>query len=120
MHFSIQNEPFSMIACSAHAFLLMKQDPHMANDKSTSPNLDAQFSQSQLDVNTLEERPDNTTMLKLYALYKQASKGANTTPAPGGFDFVGQAKHAAWLALGAMSQDDAKTQYISLVKELLS
>jgi peroxisomal 3,2-trans-enoyl-CoA isomerase len=59
-------------------------------------------------------------MLKLYALFKQASKGANTAPAPGGFDFVGQAKHAAWLALGAMSPDEAKTQYIATVKALLS
>lgn len=85
------------------------------------PNdLDARFTQAQSDVNGLDERPDNATMLKLYALYKQASKGANTTPAPGSFDFVGQAKHAAWLALGSISQDEAKTQYIALVKELLA
>ena len=81
-------------------------------------NLDAQFTQAQIDINTLEERPDNASMLKLYALYKQASKGANTAPAPGGFDFVGQAKHAAWRALGPMSQDTAKQKYIDTVKEL--
>ncbi len=81
-------------------------------------NLDAQFAQAQVDVNALSERPDNATMLKLYALYKQASKGANTATAPGGFDFVGQAKHAAWLALGTMSQDAAKASYITTVKEL--
>jgi acyl-CoA-binding protein len=81
-------------------------------------DLDAQFAQAQIDINTLEERPDNASMLKLYALFKQASKGVNTAPAPGGFDFVGQAKHAAWLALGAMSQDTAKQQYIETVKEL--
>ena len=81
-------------------------------------NLDAQFTQAQIDINTLDERPDNASMLKLYALYKQASKGENTAPAPGGFDFVGQAKHAAWLALGPMSQDTAKQKYIDTVKEL--
>jgi acyl-CoA-binding protein len=84
----------------------------------TANNLDAQFAQAQLDINTLDERPDNATMLKLYALFKQASKGANTAPAPSGFDFVGQAKHGAWLALGAMSQDTAKTHYIETVKAL--
>jgi diazepam-binding inhibitor (GABA receptor modulator, acyl-CoA-binding protein) len=81
-------------------------------------DLDAAFAKAQIDINTLDERPDNATMLKLYALYKQASKGANTASAPSGFDFVGQAKHAAWLALGAMSQDTAKQQYIDTVKAL--
>jgi acyl-CoA-binding protein len=85
----------------------------------TQDNLDAQFAQAQIDINTLEERPDNATMLKLYALFKQASRGANTAPAPGGFDFVGQAKHAAWLALGEMSLAEAKTKYIATVKALL-
>ncbi len=81
-------------------------------------DLDAQFAQAQIDINALDERPDNATMLKLYALYKQASKGVNTAPAPGGFDFVGQAKHTAWAALGAMSQDTAKQTYIATVKGL--
>jgi peroxisomal 3,2-trans-enoyl-CoA isomerase len=85
----------------------------------TQDNLDAQFAQAQIDINTLEERPDNATMLKLYALFKQASRGANTAPAPGGFDFVGHAKHAAWLALGEMSLAEAKTKYIATVKALL-
>lgn len=31
---------------------------------------------------------DNGTLLKLYALFKQATVGANTTPKPGMMDFV--------------------------------
>jgi acyl-CoA-binding protein len=84
----------------------------------TPNDLDSQFAQAQIDINALSERPDNSAMLKLYALYKQASAGANTKPAPGGFDFVGQAKHAAWAALGAMSSNEAKEKYIATVKEL--
>jgi len=39
-------------------------------------DLQARFAQAQQDVNALAERPDNNTMLKLYALYKQATQGA--------------------------------------------
>jgi len=46
------------------------------------------FAQAQKDVNGLAERPDNNTMLKLYALYKQATQGDATGERPGGFDFV--------------------------------
>lgn len=81
--------------------------------------IDSAFVQAQFDLKGLTERPDNTSMLKLYALYKQASKGSNTTPAPSGFDFIGQSKHTAWLALGAMSQNQAKQVYIQTVKTLL-
>jgi diazepam-binding inhibitor (GABA receptor modulator, acyl-CoA-binding protein) len=80
--------------------------------------LDATFAQAQLDVSTLTERPDNASMLKLYALYKQASKGANVACTPDKFDFIAQAKHAAWLSLSDMSQDQAKQQYIQTVKAL--
>jgi len=38
-------------------------------------DLQAQFAQAQQNVNGLAERPDNYTMLKLYALYKQATHG---------------------------------------------
>ncbi len=83
----------------------------------TNP-LDTQLAQAQAAINALTERPDNSQMLKLYALYKQATQGANTKPAPGGFDFVGQAKHSAWAALGTMTQDQAKQGYIDLAQEL--
>ena len=81
-------------------------------------SLDAQLAQAQAAINALTERPDNAQMLKLYALYKQATLGENTKPAPSGFDFVGQAKHAAWAALGAMPQDAAKQAYVDLANEL--
>ncbi len=50
--------------------------------------LQDRFAQAQEDVNGLAERPDNNTMLKLYALYKQATQGDATGERPGGFDFI--------------------------------
>ena len=37
--------------------------------------LNEQFEQAVADSKNLSERPDNMTMLKLYALYKQGSTG---------------------------------------------
>lgn len=67
---------------------------------------------------SLSERPDNDTMLRLYALYKQGSSGDVGGEKPGFFDFVGVAKFEAWEKLRGTSQDDARDQYVALVRTL--
>lgn len=67
---------------------------------------------------TLTERPDNTTLLKIYALYKQATEGDNQQEKPGFTDMVGTAKWTAWNKLAGTSQDEAKQQYIDLIDTL--
>ena len=66
----------------------------------------------------LSERPDNQILLKLYGLYKQGAVGDNNESKPGFTDFVASAKWNAWNQLKGMAQDDAKQQYIDLVKSL--
>ncbi|CAE7879966.1 ECI2 [Symbiodinium sp. KB8] len=61
---------------------------------------------------------DNMDKLKLYALFKQATVGANDTKAPGMLDFVGKAKWDAWTKLGDMSKEDAMQAYIDTAKSL--
>lgn len=68
----------------------------------------------------LTQRPNNDELLKLYALYKQATDGDNIGERPGGFDFKGAAKHDAWEKLKGISTEAAMQQYISLVDELHS
>ncbi|AEK62879.1 acyl-CoA-binding protein [Collimonas fungivorans] len=80
--------------------------------------LQAQFEQAQADSKNLPERPDNLTLLKIYALFKQASSGDATGERPGMTDFVGRAKWDAWNELKGISQDDAKQQYIDLIESL--
>src|SRR6476659_8202293 len=65
-----------------------------------------------------KKRPDNATLLKLYSFYKQATEGDVRGDRPGGFDFVGGAKHDAWTKLKGMSADDAMTHYIKQVERL--
>ena len=76
------------------------------------------FAQAQKDVNGLAERPDNNTMLKLYALCKQATQSDVTGERPGGFDFVRAAKFDAWTEIKGTSAEDAMQQYIDLAASL--
>lgn len=76
------------------------------------------FDQAAWDAQHLPQRPDNTTLLRLYGLYKQATEGDCTCPKPGFFDFVGSAKHDAWARLRGTAADTAMQQYIDLVKQL--
>ena len=69
-------------------------------------------------VGRLPARPDNDTLLRLYALYKQATEGDVQAPPPGFFDFVGNAKHEAWRALHGMTRADAMQRYVDLVDSL--
>lgn len=80
--------------------------------------LQAQFDQAVADSKNLPERPDNMTLLKIYALFKQASVGDATGERPGFTDMVGRAKWDAWDALKGMSKQDAMRQYVDLIEEL--
>lgn len=82
------------------------------------PSLQDRFTQAQEDVNSLPYRPDNDTMLKLYALFKQATKGDVSGKPPGAFDFVARAKYDAWSNVQGRSADDAMQQYVELVEAL--
>ncbi|MBP1605578.1 MAG: acyl-coA-binding protein [Acidobacteria bacterium] len=82
------------------------------------PDLQRDFEAASEAVKQLAKRPDNQTLLKLYALYKQATAGDVSGSRPGGFDFAGAAKYDAWAALKGTSMDEAKRSYIALVKQL--
>lgn len=82
-------------------------------------DLQQQFEQAARDIKSLTERPDNDTMLRLYALYKQGSEGDVKGDKPGFFDFVGAAKYEAWEKLRGTAQDQAMKKYVDLVKKLV-
>jgi acyl-CoA-binding protein len=81
-------------------------------------DLKTQFETAVANSKNLSERPDNMTLLKLYALYKQASAGDNTEKKPGFTDMVGRAKWDAWNALKGTPSADAMQQYIDLIDSL--
>lgn len=80
--------------------------------------LTAAFEQALANSKNLTERPDNATLLKLYALYKQGSQGDNSEARPGFSDFVARAKWDAWTALQGSPRETAMQQYIDLIASL--
>ena len=81
-------------------------------------NLKATFEAAVANSKNLSERPDNATLLKIYALYKQATTGDNSEKKPGFGDMVGRAKWDAWNSLKGTSTDDAMQQYVDLIGSL--
>lgn len=81
-------------------------------------DLKTQFDAAVANSKNLTERPDNGTLLKLYALYKQASAGDNTEKKPGFSDMVGRAKWEAWNGLKGTASEQAMQQYVDLIESL--
>ena len=80
--------------------------------------LKTQFEQAVADSKSLPEKPDNMTLLKLYALYKQASAGDVEGKRPGFTDMVGRAKWDAWNEFKGKSSDEAMQEYVDLIESL--
>lgn len=83
-------------------------------------DLQARFEQAAQDAQQLARRPDNETLLRLYAFYKQSTAGDVSGKRPGFLDMVGQAKYDAWTKLKGTSKDQAMQAYIDLVEALKS
>ncbi|MEK8053466.1 acyl-CoA-binding protein [Ideonella sp. DXS22W] len=82
------------------------------------PDIKAKFEQAVAESKTLPEKPDNMTLLKIYALYKQATAGDVEGKRPGFTDMVGRAKFDAWDALKGTDAKAAMQQYIDLIESL--
>jgi diazepam-binding inhibitor (GABA receptor modulating acyl-CoA-binding protein) len=76
------------------------------------------FEAAVADSKNLPEKPDNMTLLRLYALYKQASSGDAEGKRPGFGDMVGRAKWDAWNELKGKSADEAMQEYVDLIEGL--
>lgn len=82
------------------------------------PDVSAAFEDAAARVQALKSRPDNDTLLKLYALYKQATEGDVTGKRPGFTQLAARMKYDAWARLEGTSSEDAQADYIALVDEL--
>ncbi|MFN7955850.1 MAG: acyl-CoA-binding protein [bacterium] len=83
-------------------------------------DLATQFAAAQERVKKLPARPDNDSLLELYALYKQGSAGDVTGKRPGMMDFVARAKFDQWTQKKGTSKDDAMRAYVALVDKLVA
>ena len=81
-------------------------------------DLTSRFEQAVADSRDLPERPDNATLLQIYALYKQGSAGDVDGKRPGFTDLVGRAKWDAWKALEGRGREQAMQEYVDLIESL--
>ena len=80
--------------------------------------LKASFDAAVAASKQLPDKPDNMTMLKLYALYKQSPAGDVDGTRPGFTDMVGRAKYDAWNTVKGKGKDEAMQDYVDLVESL--
>lgn len=84
----------------------------------TNNDLDIRFREAFQKMSIIREKLPPDVMLKLYAYYKQATKGDQ-------FSFNANAdlrsafKFNAWMQLKGMSEEQAKQEYIKLVNTIL-
>ena len=77
-----------------------------------------QFEEAQVRVKKLNKTPTPQELLKLYALFKQATVGDAVGSRPSVFEVRARAKFDAWAKEKSISKTDAEQQYIALVLEL--
>jgi acyl-CoA-binding protein len=80
--------------------------------------LKASFDKAVADSKNLPEKPDNATLLQIYALYKQATGGDVEGKRPGFTDMVGRAKWDAWNAVKGKDSKAAMQEYVDLIESL--
>ena len=81
-------------------------------------DLKKKFDAAAKDAKNLKTRPSDDDLLRLYALYKQATDGDASGDRPGAFDFVNRAKYDAWARLKGTDTDKAMKSYVDTVARL--
>ena len=81
--------------------------------KEPSRSLRMRFNRASKKACTLSSRPSNDLLLKMYALYKQATEGDCIGKAKGGLKE--RAKWKAWNQVSGTSKSDAMRRYCEVV-----
>ena len=81
-------------------------------------DLKSRFDEAVAGSKTLTKRPDNATLLAIYANFKQATEGDVKGERPDMFDRVACAKFDAWEAIEGMSREDAMAKYAAIIEKL--
>lgn len=70
------------------------------------------------EVKRLASTPEDAILLDLYAYYKQATVGDNSSDKPSFFDIKGCKKWSAWMQVKGMAREAAMLNYITIVRRL--
>ena len=82
-------------------------------------SIEEKFKESEQVVKTLNKRPTNNELLKLYALFKQATVGDISGKRPSLINVKERAKWDAWKAIEGTEKNSAMETYNSTVDQLV-
>lgn len=82
-------------------------------------NLDIQFNEAIQKASSTNQKLAPDVLLKLYAYYKQATRGDNFSFNMSEDDLKNAFKFNAWAQLKGMNEEEAKKNYIELVNSIL-
>ena len=72
------------------------------------------------EASSLEKKPSNEVLLKLYGLYKQATLGNINTPKPSGlFNYKLSEKWKSWNECKDLETEKAQQKYIDIVNSFI-
>ncbi len=99
--------------------LFFCQNPFFMADKNNVMEMKSLFEKAVAESNLIDTGAGSETLLLLYSLYNQATKGdIDIEPPANFFDEAEKAKYNAWASLKGKSTKDAQNEYIMLVYEL--
>ena len=81
-------------------------------------NVDEKFRKAYEISSAMKEKLPPDLMLKLYAYYKQATKGTRYTKPSGDDEIRNAFKLNAWFQVNSLSEEEAKKHYIQLVEKI--
>jgi len=81
-------------------------------------DLKGQFEEAVAASKLLTKRPDNATLLAIYANFKQATEGDIKGERPDMFDRVACAKFDAWEELVGTTPEHAMATYVEIIGRL--
>ena len=85
-----------------------------------SEQIKQKFEAAAMGLQQFKKRPDDEDMLRIYALYKQATEGDVSGERPGAFSVVARAKYDAWAKHKGTDSTKAMESYVKLVERLKS
>ena len=103
---------------------VVKKQKEITKEES-SPSLpeekkEMSFADAKTAVKSLKKKPDTSSPLRLYGLYKVVTEGPCKGDRPSVWDPRNRAKYDAWNKESSKSKQDCESEYIALVKSLLS
>ncbi|HOZ49660.1 MAG TPA: acyl-CoA-binding protein [Candidatus Hydrogenedentes bacterium] len=84
-----------------------------------SEDLQTRFKLAGENITKMSKRPDGPDLLKLYALFKQASEGDCAGARPGMLNPIARAKYDAWQSLMGTAKEEAMRQYAEFAESLI-